>query len=74
MGGSWRHTCILVPLHGRRLWIRPLTVVAKKELDATTKDAKKGKRAGRLRRNPYKQSITPSRCTEREKYRLSRKE
>ena len=58
---------VLVPPHGLRLWVRPITVVAKKELDATTKDAKKGNRHGKLRGNPYKQRIMSSWCEEQKK-------
>lgn len=58
--GSWRCKWILVLPHGLRLRVRPIMVVAKKELDATTKDAKKGNSDGRLRRNPSKQRIMSS--------------
>lgn len=58
--GSWRRKWSLVLPHGLRLRVRPIMVVAKKELDATTRDAKKGNRDGRLRRNPSKQRIMSS--------------
>lgn len=66
--GSWRHRWILVLPYGTRLWVRPIIVWAKKQLDATTRDGKKENRDDELRRNPYKQRVMRSWCKEQEKY------